>query len=638
MAQPAGKRRRLDVPGHDLMHEASTYTLIRRRYDDMRLSLQDVHSSLNQYGDVIVRVHGEHATEDFPCVSALLASSSRPLGVMLFGPLSSTEPATDDDSDKRRRLHLRMTEPDHFKHLLMYIHGEDLPLKVDEAFQMHHVADFYEVLGLRDACCRFLLDRLTRYPHNCCHLLARASEHHCEPFLQRCLDLLALDLINVVENDAKFPALSAECLKALLSRDELVCMDEFDVFDAIATWYEHSPSHEKHAALLQLLRLVRWPLVEAAARAYEEQSIAAGAKRPLRVVWEKHGAERVRVEMFRRVSSRNDVLKVAARLRPPRSSMGGEPEPSSYEAARSKDDGGASSSRPSSSVDRAVADRLEKTWRLDGTGGEAAEDDEDEQLDSVDGDHDFPASRPRASGGGKERTPILETPSLWEEGETEAARLVRALWPESEASSAAAASASSAEPAAAASITIPRRFFWGQLVSRTPPKQGLPAGAPVGGEGEVVYDLRSTKEYMVGRSRKSDIRVGHLAQMPYISSQHFRLFHSIRWPEVVSGNQQLYEDQRAPVLEAWIEDLSQNGTFVNGVQLGKNKSQVLHPGDRIEMVFPESTSRAQPQQVDRFPIFTYQPYRQATASSASEPLPVSSTNAVGGCPDPIMVD
>ena len=215
---------------------------------------------------------------------------------------------------------------------------------------------------------------------------------------------------------------------------------------------------------------------------------------------------------------------------------------------------------------------------------------------------------------------------------------MRALWPESEASSAAAASASSAEPAAAASITIPRRFFWGQLVSRPPPKQVLPAGAPVGGEGEVVYDLRSTKEYMVGRSRKSDIRVGHLAQMPYISSQHFRLFHGIRWPEVLSGNQQLDEDQRAPVLEAWIEDLSQNGTFVNGVQLGKNKSQVLHPGDRIEMVFPESTSRAQTQQVDRFPIFTYQPYRQATASSASKPLPVSSTNAVGGCPDPTMVD
>ena len=595
MAQPAGKRRRLDVPAHDVMHEASTYTLIRRRYDDMRLSLQDVHSSLNQYGDVIVRVHGEHATEDFPCLSALLASSSRPLGVMLFGPLSSTEPATAGDSDKRRRLHLRMTEPDHFKHLLMYIHGEDIPLNVDEAFQMHHVADFYEVLGLRDACCRFLLEKLT--PHNCCHLLARASELHCEPLLQRCLDLLALDLITVVEDDAKLPALSAECLKALLSRDELVCMDEFDVFDAIATWYEHSPSHEKHAALLQLLRLVRWPLVEAAARAYEEQSIAAGAKRPLRVVWEKHGAERVRVEMSRRVSSRNDVLKVAARLRPPRS-------------------------------------RLEKTWRLDGTGGEAAEDDEDEQLDSVDGDHDFPTSRPRASGVDKE----LETPSLWEEGETEAARLVRALWPESEASSAAAASASSDEPAAAASSIIPRRFFWGQLVSRPPPKQVLPAGAPVGGEGEVVYDLRSTKEYMVGRSRKSDIRVGHLAQMPYISSQHFRLFHGIRWPEVLSGNQQLDEDQRAPVLEAWIEDLSQNGTFVNGVQLGKNKSQVLHPGDRIEMVFPESTSRAQTQQVDRFPIFTYQPYRQATASSASKPLPVSSTNAVGGCPDPTMVD
>ena len=35
---------------------------------------------------------------------------------------------------------------------------------------------------------------------------------------------------------------------------------------------------------------------------------------------------------------------------------------------------------------------------------------------------------------------------------------------------------------------------------------------------------------MVGRSRKSDIRIGHTAPMPYISSQHFRVYHTIRWP------------------------------------------------------------------------------------------------------------
>ena len=46
-------------------------------------------------------------------------------------------------------------------------------LTVDDAFAMHRVADFYEVLGLRDACCRFLLESLR--PHNCCQLLSGCS-------------------------------------------------------------------------------------------------------------------------------------------------------------------------------------------------------------------------------------------------------------------------------------------------------------------------------------------------------------------------------------------------------------------------------------------------------------------------------
>ena len=89
-----------------------------------------------------------------------------------------------------KRWELRLTEPEHFKSLLRFIHGLDLPLEIDEAFQMHHVADFYEVLGLRDLCGQFLLDSLA--PHNCCHLLARAREVHCEPLLQRCLALRAV--------------------------------------------------------------------------------------------------------------------------------------------------------------------------------------------------------------------------------------------------------------------------------------------------------------------------------------------------------------------------------------------------------------------------------------------------------------
>ena len=129
----------------------------------------------------------------------------------------------------------------------------------------------------------------------------------------------------------------------------------------------------------------------------------------------------------------------------------------------------------------------------------------------------------------------------------------------------------------------------------------------------------------MGRSRKSDIRIGHQAPMPYISSQHCRIFHSIRWPEddgdiplsqaAGMGLAPLAED-REPRLQAWLEDLSQNGTFINGQLVGRNKQQPLADGDRVEMVFPQG--RSQPQNQSSFPVFTYRPSVRPSTPSASQ--------------------
>lgn len=310
--QPAPKRRRLHAPEEHNLGPVVPVTLIRRRDDDIRTSLQDLHGTLDEHGDVIVHVQGEHGTsEEFPCVASLLASASRPLGAMLFGPMRAVTPQS---GDARPRLALRLTEPEHFRNLLRYIHGQDLrarpqrvaalpmpstppragqhrwhprvgrrraahgppgrrqergsgqrgakgaprdggaradgrvcspaavlcaALEIDEAFQLHEIADFYEVLGLRDACCRFLLDSLR--PHNCCHLLSRAHEVHCELLVQRCIDLLVLDFIAVVDHDPEFAALNASAIVSVLARDELVCADEFEVFEAIVHWYSRAP-------------------------------------------------------------------------------------------------------------------------------------------------------------------------------------------------------------------------------------------------------------------------------------------------------------------------------------------------------------------------------------------------------------
>lgn len=573
-AQPAPKRRRLDTNPQD--NETSTYTLVHRRDDDLRLSMQDLYASLDRYGDVIVCVHGENGSEEFACISALLASASRPLGAMLFGHMAATEPALVGASDARKRLHLNMTEPEHFKHLLLYIHGQDIPLEIDEAFQMHHVADFYEVLGLRDACCRFLLESLR--PHNCCHLLTRATEVHCEPLVQRCFDMLTLDFIAVAEHDPEFPQLTPQCLEAIITRDELVCAEEFEVFEAITSWYHRCPTLEKHTALPQLLNLVRWPLIQSERRA-------------------------------------DVVALTTARLRPPRAATSG----------LVSDDGCPPPQQQRSPLAASKKASPKPPPRAVPEFGDSENDEEMlETVDDSNGDdeHDDDSGCEQPSVE-KERSMLAPSPYDDSEAEAEATLLLQSLWPESTPRT--PASADEPSTSAEASRRVHRQYFWGQLISRNPPQAAAPPAAATA-ESEQIYQLQSTKEYMVGRSRKSDIRVGHQAPMPYISSQHFRIFHAIKWPELVSGNMPLADgEQRAPVLEAWIEDLSQNGTFINGTQIGKNKSQVLRAGDRIEMVFP--LGRQMPQQTSGFPIFTFQPHRPAPFAA-----PISSTDADTGTP------
>ena len=523
--EPAPKRRRLSEEAAAGRSNIVPVKLLYRKESEIRTSLQELHASLEEYGDVIVRVEGANgASEEFPCVASLLAASSRPLGAMLFGGMRACTPQS---GEARPRLQLSCTEPAHFKHLLRFIHGQDIALEVDEAFEMHACADFYEVLGLRDLCGRYLLDSL--HPHNCCHLLSRAHEVHCEPLVQRCLDLLMLDFIAVVEHDPNFPSLSAAELLALIARDELVCAEEYEVFEAIKIWYERQPSAEKHAALLELLPLVRWTLIEE--------------------------------------SRRNDVLRLAALLRPPAE---------------------AEKTLGSPSFGESPPKRRNRAATAAAAAAEAA------AVEAV-------ANAAASSSAEETNDPSTLAVSLF-----------------------------TASRAAAADPGLPkaRQYSWGQLTARhIPPQEDEP---------ERHYILQSTKEYMVGRSRKSDIRIGHQAPMPYISSQHCRIYHSIHWPEGGHvgggwlGSSSSDAEERAPRLQAWLEDLSQNGTFINGQLVGRNKHQALNEGDRIEMVFPQGRQPAQSNHA--FPVFTYTPAaRQGPATPQSSPraaaAPASSDGA-----------
>jgi hypothetical protein len=125
--------------------------------------------------------------------------------------------------------------------------------------------------------------------------------------------------------------------------------------------------------------------------------------------------------------------------------------------------------------------------------------------------------------------------------------------------------------------------------------------------------------------------------MPYISGTHFRLFHRVWWPPLDASPDGGARDgappeQPCPVeaveplplrpharVEAWIEDLSQNGTFVNGLLLGKGRTCRLRDKDRIELVFPQTP--AQPQ-LFTFPSFIYLAPGPPTREQATQTPPM----------------
>ena len=107
-----------------------------------------------------------------------------------------------------------------------------------------------------------------------------------------------------------------------------------------------------------------------------------------------------------------------------------------------------------------------------------------------------------------------------------------------------------------------------------------------------VFPLDSNCNILIGRSRSTDIQVGHKQEMPYVSSKHFSI-HFVFYHAST--------DEDKPVAKAVLSDLSQNGTFVNGHHIGIGNTHLLSDGDKIEMVFSNSSSNNALQ----FPHFVY---------------------------------
>ena len=134
------------------------------------------------------------------------------------------------------------------------------------------------------------------------------------------------------------------------------------------------------------------------------------------------------------------------------------------------------------------------------------------------------------------------------------------------------------------------RNQWGALIAHDHPDATVQY---YGGQCK-QYILATDRETRVGRSRKSDIRVGHLNPMPYVSALHFVIKFNVDYSCLREGG--------LPVRTAILRDKAQNGVFVNGERIDRDVDHVLQDGDRIDTVF---SSGEAPGGEDRLPHFIY---------------------------------
>ena len=482
------------------------------------------------------------------------------------------------------------------------------------------------MLPLRDASCQFLLEALR--PHNCCSLLMRSYAINCEPLTQRCLDTLTLDFVAVVECDPGFVELGAAVLRSIIARDNLVCAKEREVFEALLKWYAVRPA-EKHAALLEMLPLVRWAFV------FDERP---GDLAPAPVE-ETQARRKKLLAGFRDAVAGAYRTGEEAGASGSRKTISSKSKPKAEPAAESAAGPSSSANVPRQSVlSRSVAEE------------EEAEEEETQCASEMRKKQKVVAPAPR----GKvevDQEPVYRSLGCEAEVHAGSPRSCAAT----AAESAAAELEASVEQCLAQQLPAqkgkaacrPRHYTWGTLVGRNPePPSSQPFTPDV-----QTWRLESRQEYVVGRSRKSTIRIGHDAPMPYISSHHFRVYNQIEWaagpiPSTQDSSQSVTEQSAsqdasqgapggAPRLEAWLEDLSQNGTFINGELVGRDEKQKLKDGDRIELVFPRNSSEHPTSNVNHFPTFTYHAPQGGAGCSTQETVmkyftSYAETDIVGG--------
>ncbi|PSN56988.1 hypothetical protein C0J52_04246 [Blattella germanica] len=120
------------------------------------------------------------------------------------------------------------------------------------------VADQYEVMGVVQQCCQYLLEELR--PENCLGIYKFARHYFCRDLEERGRRYIRHNFKQILQCSTEFKDLSAEELESILCDDELNVRNEELVFEAVMKWTEADlPSRKQYLKIL--IHCVRYGLM-----------------------------------------------------------------------------------------------------------------------------------------------------------------------------------------------------------------------------------------------------------------------------------------------------------------------------------------------------------------------------------------
>lgn len=138
--------------------------------------------------------------------------------------------------------------------ILDYAYTGTCIVTADNVEHLLPIADQFDVVGVIQLCCQFLLRELR--PHNCLGIFKFARYYFCSELEQKGKLYIRQNFSRILKECNEFKSLSCEELEDVLRDDELNVRNEEIVFQAVKTWVEHDMEKRKKyiPALLSCIR------------------------------------------------------------------------------------------------------------------------------------------------------------------------------------------------------------------------------------------------------------------------------------------------------------------------------------------------------------------------------------------------